>query len=196
MTERVEGATFAEQTVQLDGRGFVSCTFDGCRIVYAGGPTELLGCTFSDCVWHLEGEAANTITLLGGLGASDGPTGPRLVTGLFSQLRRMRGEAASTQEQASTPERLGVRTADEVRIGDVTIRTSADVSSTNVSSPDATSADEAREGVSSSTDPTTNRGGRRRMRNGRWIFASGDVAWIVVAAGVALATVVLGRTGG
>lgn len=191
MTERVAGEAFTEQTVQLDGRGFVSCTFDACRIEYAGGPTEVVGSTFTDCVWHLEGNAANTVALLGGLGASDGPTGPRLVDGLFSQLRQVRGEVAAIPDRASTAERLSVRTVDEVRIGDVSIRTSTDVTTT----------DGTREGAPSvaGTTPngtTPNGTTRRRSRVGRWIFASGDIVWIVIAAGVVLASVIIGRTGG
>ncbi|MDZ7706781.1 MAG: hypothetical protein U5J97_02590 [Trueperaceae bacterium] len=191
MTERVEGATFAGQTVRLDDRRFVSCTFDGCSIVYAGGPTEVLGCTFTDCIWQLEGRAANTVTLLGGLGASDGSTGRRLVTGLFSQLRRMRGEVAPFPDRGSTPERLAVGAADEVRIRDVTITTSATETRTADTRPV-----ETRAGTSSLAEEARNGEPRRPAPSGRWIFLSGDLAWIVIAAGVVLATVVLGRTGG
>lgn len=210
MTERVEGATFAEQTVQLDGRRFVSCSFDGCSIVYAGGPAEVLACTFTDCVWRLEGRAANTVTLLGGLGASDGSTGQRLVDSLFSQLRRRGDDVATIPAQASTPERLGVHAVDEVRFGDVTITTSADA--TRRAEPRAASRAEAtraeatrteerrtdgtREHVASASAEAPNGEARRRAPSGRWIFLSGDVAWILIAAGVVLVTVVLGRTGG
>jgi len=191
MTERVEGATFTAQAVRLDGRRFASCTFDGCSIVYAGGPTEVVGCAFNDCVWKLEGQAANTVTLLGALGASDGMTGGRLVTNLFPQLRRMSGEVAAIPEQASTPERLGVGAAVEVRIGDVTITTS-----TGEAGARDVHAAETHDEASPPADEAPNGKPRRRAPSGRWIFASGDLAWIVIAAGVVLASVVLGRTGG
>jgi len=150
MTERVEGATFADETVRLDGRTFVSCTFGGCRIAYAGGSTQLVGCTFTDCAWHLEEGAANTVELLEALGA------------------RM-------------PERLGVAVSDEVRIDDVTIRTSPD---------------EAGEGAATVSGETPEGAARQRAGAGRWIFVSADLAWIVIAAGAVLVTVALGRTGG
>ena len=49
MLEAIEGASFRGETVRLDGRSFVSCTFQDCRLAYDGGSTELDGCSFEAC---------------------------------------------------------------------------------------------------------------------------------------------------
>jgi hypothetical protein len=60
----VEDRTFVGQTIRMDDRRFVGCTFDGCRLTYAGGDAELENCTFTDCTWDVRDAAANTVRLL------------------------------------------------------------------------------------------------------------------------------------
>lgn len=62
------GKHFVSETVTLDGRGFVDCTFDRCRLVYAGGlPPGLSGCRFEGCTWEFDEAAARTLQFLTGL---------------------------------------------------------------------------------------------------------------------------------
>jgi hypothetical protein len=59
----VEDRTFVRQAVRLDGRRFVGCRFEACRLVYGGGDVEVEDCTFDDCTWDVQDAAANTVRL-------------------------------------------------------------------------------------------------------------------------------------
>jgi hypothetical protein len=72
----VEDRTFVGQTVRLDGRRFVACAFEGCRLVYAGGDAAVENCTFTDCTWDVQDAAANTVLLLEQVRRSGAPVPP------------------------------------------------------------------------------------------------------------------------
>jgi hypothetical protein len=56
-TVRHRNAKFVKEKVELDGKSFVRCRFEGCIIVLERGETELAGCTFKDCQLVLRGNA-------------------------------------------------------------------------------------------------------------------------------------------
>lgn len=59
------GASYNHQTVELDGETFSNCSFQSCRLVYAGGDAPTLErCHFTDCEWRFEGAAAETLASL------------------------------------------------------------------------------------------------------------------------------------
>jgi hypothetical protein len=68
--ELVAGQTFGPtDTVTLDGKEFVLCSFDRCEIVYHGGPTHIhAGCPFSGCTVKFFDAAWNTAKVLMRLG--------------------------------------------------------------------------------------------------------------------------------
>lgn len=67
--ELVQGRQFKNESVEIDGKKFVSCTFDGCSLVYAGGDVEFgIGCTAQNCRPMFSGAAARTVRLLQVLG--------------------------------------------------------------------------------------------------------------------------------
>ncbi len=56
---------FNHETVYLDGDAFADCSFQTCRMVYAGGPPPAFdNCRFDDCEWKFEGPAADTLAIL------------------------------------------------------------------------------------------------------------------------------------
>jgi hypothetical protein len=59
------GASYNHETVVLDGEAFSNCTFQSCRMVYAGGGAPTFdACRFVDCEWKFEAAAAETLACL------------------------------------------------------------------------------------------------------------------------------------
>jgi len=68
MPATIAGKTFREKHISLDGKRFVDCLFDRCRLDYAGGlPPDLSNCRFESCAFSFSGHAAYTLAFLGGL---------------------------------------------------------------------------------------------------------------------------------
>jgi hypothetical protein len=63
MLSEVRGRDFVAATVRVDGRRFVDCRFEACRLIYGGGEAALETCTLIGCSWQLEGAAATTVRL-------------------------------------------------------------------------------------------------------------------------------------
>jgi hypothetical protein len=61
---------FENVTQELDGLTFEECTFEGCTLVYKGGPPPALKrCDFNNTGFRFEGAAANTIAFLQAMSA-------------------------------------------------------------------------------------------------------------------------------
>jgi hypothetical protein len=61
----VNGQTFHNQTVQIDGSSYRNCTFDGCTIIYSGGASRLDSCKISpNCSIEFRDAAAYVIQIL------------------------------------------------------------------------------------------------------------------------------------
>jgi hypothetical protein len=67
--EPVHGRHFKNETVELDGKRFMSCSFDGCALNYSGGDVEFgPGCSAEHCRPIFSGPARRTVLLLRTLG--------------------------------------------------------------------------------------------------------------------------------
>ncbi len=88
--ETVEGRTFENERVILDGRKFVRCAFTGCTLVYTG--TESLGlegCTMNSCNWSFEGPAGNTLEFMRAIYHNLGEAGRLIIETTFENIRRL-----------------------------------------------------------------------------------------------------------
>ena len=64
MVLQIDGNTFVELTVVLDGHMFKNCHFEDCVLVYRGELTNLVNCRFIRCEVKLEGAADETLRWL------------------------------------------------------------------------------------------------------------------------------------
>lgn len=61
----VEGKTFSNEAVLIDGCSYRRCAFNKCRLIYRGGDARIVSCSFSqDCQWQLEQSASLTFQVL------------------------------------------------------------------------------------------------------------------------------------
>ncbi len=81
-----QGATFANETVALDGNDYLNCTFTNCEIVFSGtASVNLNGVNFNDCRWTFEGPAGMTVNFMTALYQA-GMT--ELIDQTFENIRR------------------------------------------------------------------------------------------------------------
>lgn len=67
--EHVRNRHFKNERIEIDGKRFTSCTFDGCELIYAGGDVEFgSGCSVENCRPEFSGPARRTVLLLHSLG--------------------------------------------------------------------------------------------------------------------------------
>lgn len=67
--EHVRDKTFKNETVELDGKRFTNCTFDGCVLKYSGGDTEIGSrCSTTGIRPRFTGAAWRTVLLLHAFG--------------------------------------------------------------------------------------------------------------------------------
>lgn len=66
--------SFTDETIQIDGNGYLDCEFLRCRLTYSGGDVPRFDgmCHFADCRWHFEGPAGNTLAFFRNIIASGG----------------------------------------------------------------------------------------------------------------------------
>lgn len=61
----IVGETFQDLTIRIDGKHYIDCTFQRCRMEYAGGPPPVFeSCTLIDVGWWFDESAGNTIAFL------------------------------------------------------------------------------------------------------------------------------------
>jgi len=85
--QEINGTSFTDQRIELDGKLFVRCTFVRCILVYAGGDGGgISGCTINNCVWKFERAAANTIGFMAAMYHS-GEGGRDLIEGTIKNIR-------------------------------------------------------------------------------------------------------------
>jgi hypothetical protein len=65
---RVTGKNFTGEGVSLDNMRYENGHFKNCQIFYSGGPVEMVGCTFQNVTWALQGAAALTYETLRNVG--------------------------------------------------------------------------------------------------------------------------------
>ena len=84
---RYQNRVFKNEEIFLDGHEFEDCVFRGCTIYYRGGGFSLLGhCDFTDCNFHLIGQAQNTARFLSMLYRIGGK-GQEAVEAVFQAIR-------------------------------------------------------------------------------------------------------------
>jgi hypothetical protein len=67
--EPVRGRRFKNENVEIDGKRFTDCTFDGCSLIYSGGDVEFgPGCVVENSRPQFFGSARRTLLLLHALG--------------------------------------------------------------------------------------------------------------------------------
>jgi len=87
--ERIEGKEYRTGVVELDGKEFVRCKFEGVTLRFnATMPVSLQSCSFADVRWELAGPAALTLKFLTGLYAGAGEGGKALVEATFTNVRK------------------------------------------------------------------------------------------------------------
>lgn len=79
------GQFFAARTVELDGNRYENCNFQGCKLIYRGGNTTLIGCTFSQCDFGFADAAERTLGFLTAMYKDGG--GANVIEGIFDQIR-------------------------------------------------------------------------------------------------------------
>ena len=63
-----KNTTFANCDVELDDNQFIGCAFDGCILIYRGGPPpSLINCTFANQRFIFLDSAANTMSFITGM---------------------------------------------------------------------------------------------------------------------------------
>lgn len=61
----VRGKRYEKVTVELDGKTFTRCVFEGCVLTFRGKqPYQLIGCELRDCRWSVADTAAMVIHCL------------------------------------------------------------------------------------------------------------------------------------
>ena len=66
----IRDKTFVGETIQMDGKSFLNCSFQNCILKYAGGQCEWENTDFRDCQVVLEGAASRTVHIIAGLGGT------------------------------------------------------------------------------------------------------------------------------
>lgn len=63
--ESVEAKTFGAETITVDGKSFIGCTFDHTTLVYgAGDVPQFANCEFDNVMLEFTGEAKHTLQFL------------------------------------------------------------------------------------------------------------------------------------
>ena len=62
--DNVVGKTFRDQTVVMDDKNYVQCTFQKCEIVYTGGDFSWVNSKFEDCKVTITGNAGKTLAFM------------------------------------------------------------------------------------------------------------------------------------
>lgn len=62
--ETIVGKSFKNQTVVMDDKNYVQCTFTQCEIVYTGGDFSWVNAQFQDCKITITGNAGKTLAFM------------------------------------------------------------------------------------------------------------------------------------
>ncbi|HUJ14627.1 MAG TPA: hypothetical protein VL284_12645 [Thermoanaerobaculia bacterium] len=73
--ETIIGKSFNKQTVVMDDRNYVNCTFTECEIVYSGGDFSWVTSLFENCKVTVTGHAGKTMAFLHHIGILPKPNG-------------------------------------------------------------------------------------------------------------------------
>lgn len=89
VTMRVEGKTFVDEQVRVDGNEYVKCIFRRCELQFgAMEAVSMVDCTFDECSWSFTGAAALTVQFMTALYHGMGEGGKQLIDKTFENIRR------------------------------------------------------------------------------------------------------------
>lgn len=93
---KIENRKYDNEVVNLDSNEFINCTFDGCTLVYRGGPLpKFSGNSIDKCIWNFSDAAELTLRFIAGLyQAGDG--GKDVVERMFDQIRNAQFKESET----------------------------------------------------------------------------------------------------
>ena len=67
--EKIENRRYGPgEGIELDGKSFSNCAFDGCEVVYAGDQTLWEDATWRNCRFTFVGSASYTVQVLKAIG--------------------------------------------------------------------------------------------------------------------------------
>lgn len=79
---------FKNQELDLDNNSFLNCEFEGCILIYSGGPPpSFVGCNFKNTKFMFAGGAANTIQFMVQLYGGMGEGGRQLIEATFRNIK-------------------------------------------------------------------------------------------------------------
>ncbi|EGQ7830709.1 hypothetical protein [Vibrio parahaemolyticus] len=93
--EQIVNQRFGPEIVELDGKEFTGCRFEGTIMKFKGtGPVRFNHDTFSDVRWVMDNPAAQAISILGAMYASGMPEMIQLVEQTFDNIRQNSRQAS------------------------------------------------------------------------------------------------------
>jgi hypothetical protein len=69
------------ERIELDGKSFSNCAFDGCEVIYGGEQTFWRDATWRNCRFTLVGSASYTVQVLKAIGLSARPPDRHSING-------------------------------------------------------------------------------------------------------------------
>jgi hypothetical protein len=98
------GKTFTQATETIDGKHYVDCRFENCKLIYRGGGIpRITGCHFENCQWQFEDAAERTLLFMRQLYHGMGAGGAQLVEATLAQLRQPITQAQVPGQQPAQP---------------------------------------------------------------------------------------------
>jgi len=92
--QKLDGKTFTDISIIIDGNSYTNCRFERCEIIFCGAAAVgMKGCTFVDCKWAFDGPSLRTVQFMAALYAIGGD-GKQLIEATFNDIRQ--GKPIST----------------------------------------------------------------------------------------------------
>lgn len=102
-----ESQLFSRQLVAVDGKRFVKCRFEGCRLIYKGGQLPWFNeCNLLDCLWVFDEAAARSIEWLHLLCRGFGDRERQAVNQIFEDIRNRASEQSAESSGDGSGSRL------------------------------------------------------------------------------------------
>ncbi|HEY2894159.1 MAG TPA: hypothetical protein VGJ16_08105 [Pirellulales bacterium] len=82
------GETLTDATEVIDGNQYSDCKFEGCQLIYRGGPLPIItNSQFNNCRWRFEDAAERTIIFMKNVYHGMGQGGAELIEATIKALR-------------------------------------------------------------------------------------------------------------
>jgi len=101
--EQIVNHNFGPEIVELDGKVFTGCRFEGSILKCKGtGPIKLNHCTFSDVRWVMDKPASEALLILGEMYASGIPEMIQIVEKTFENIRKKSGPESKARHPVNS----------------------------------------------------------------------------------------------